>query len=230
MDTHIEKKVSQCEICQQQSTSSPARAYTNWSVAERPWQRIHLDFAGPFHNATWLICIDAFSKYPFVTKMASITAKATIDALKVIFSVEGLPDTIVTDNGRQFSAAEFQVFCNSNGITHLTTAPFHPASNGEAERFVRTFKTCPIGSSNKSPAELLHGRQPKTRLNMLVPTPTQGFDKRLRQELCTGSTVDSWCNSKQSWQYDVSHPSQVYVCKLQTTSLILRFPLSRVLT
>ncbi|XP_036322190.1 uncharacterized protein K02A2.6-like [Rhagoletis pomonella] len=140
MDTHIEKKVSQCEICQQQSTSSPARAYTNWPVAERPWQRLHLDFAGPFHNATWLICIDAFSKYPFVTKMASITAKATIDALKVIFSVEGLPDTIVTDNGRQFSAAEFQVFCNSNGITHLTTAPFHPASNGEAERFVRTFK------------------------------------------------------------------------------------------
>ncbi|XP_036347673.1 uncharacterized protein K02A2.6-like, partial [Rhagoletis pomonella] len=106
--------------------------------------------------------------------MASITAQATIDALKVIFSVEGLPDTIVTDNGRQFSAAEFQVFCNSNGITHLTTAPFHPASNGEAERFVRTFKTCPIGSSNKSPAELLHGRQPETRLNMLVPTPTQG--------------------------------------------------------
>ncbi|XP_017469088.1 PREDICTED: uncharacterized protein K02A2.6-like [Rhagoletis zephyria] len=33
MDTHIEKKVSQCEICQQQSTSSPARAYTNWPVA-----------------------------------------------------------------------------------------------------------------------------------------------------------------------------------------------------
>ncbi|XP_065077322.1 uncharacterized protein K02A2.6-like [Ochlerotatus camptorhynchus] len=47
---------------------------------------------------------------------------------------------VVTDNGTQFTAEKFQSFLKANGIKHCLTAPGHPATNGVAENFVKTFK------------------------------------------------------------------------------------------
>ena len=52
----------------------------------------------------------------------------------------GLPEQIVTDNGPQFTSDEFATFLKENGIKHIRSSPYHPLSNGAAERFVRTFK------------------------------------------------------------------------------------------
>ncbi|XP_046811309.1 uncharacterized protein K02A2.6-like [Lucilia cuprina] len=141
----------------------------------------------------WLIVVDSYSQFPYVAKIKNATSTSTIKSLQSIFAIEGLPETIITDNGTQFSTKEFNKFCEINGIQHLTTAPFHPASNGLAERFVRSFKTClkkELTSGNnlnssllaylttyrstpnkdgKSPAEIIHGRQPRTLLSLLKP-------------------------------------------------------------
>ena len=57
-----------------------------------------------------------------------------------MFSRYGLVDTIVSDNGRQFTSHDFQEFLLLNGINHILTAPGHPSTNGQAENFVKTFK------------------------------------------------------------------------------------------
>ena len=44
------------------------------------------------------------------------------------------------DNGSQLVSEEFETFLKMNGIQHLTSAPYHPTTNGLAERFVRTMK------------------------------------------------------------------------------------------
>jgi len=80
--------------------------------------------------------------------MSSTTTASTISALIAIFAIEGYPKTIVSDNGPQLTAETFKEFCLQHGINHLTTAPFHPASNGLAERIVQTFKTS-IGKNIK---------------------------------------------------------------------------------
>ena len=92
----------------------------------------------------------------------------------------------------QFLLAEFQQFVKLNGIKHVTTAPYHPASNGLAERAVQTlkiglkkitsgaledplaqflFQYCltPHSTTGTSPAELLMGRKPRSILDLMKP-------------------------------------------------------------
>lgn len=87
-----------------------------------------------------MIITDAFSKWPEVFKTHDITSKFTVSKLREVFARFGLPDTIVSDNGTQFTSEFFQDFVKQNRIKHITTAPAHPATNGAAENCVRSFK------------------------------------------------------------------------------------------
>jgi len=89
----------------------------------------------------WLIVMDAASKWPEVIKMSNkTTAEHTIDVLRTLFSRLDLPNQIVSDNRPQFTGEAYQQFYAGNGIHQTLTTPYHPRSNGEAERFVQTFK------------------------------------------------------------------------------------------
>ena len=69
-----------------------------------------------------------------------------------IFATHGQPETLVTDNGSCFTSAESQEFTQRNGIRHIRTSPYHPSSNGLAERSVQTLKNnlrkCLAGEMN----------------------------------------------------------------------------------
>ena len=82
---------------------------------------------------------DGLSRLP-VQGSYSTTSSKTIQVLRQLFAAYGLPQQLVTDNGPQFTSDEFSTFLKRNGIKHSRCTPYHPASNGEAERFVRTFK------------------------------------------------------------------------------------------
>ena len=84
-----------------------------------------------------LIVVDAYSKWLEVKPVSSATSSVTIEQLRTIFSTHGLPEVLVTDNGTSFISVEFQEFMKNNGVK---SAPYHPASNGLAERAVQTFK------------------------------------------------------------------------------------------
>ena len=72
--------------------------------------------------------------------MLSTTSTTTIQCLRGVFARFGLPERIVTDNAPNFVSAEFSHFLCQNGIKQTTSAPYHPASNGLAERAAKIFK------------------------------------------------------------------------------------------
>ena len=140
--------------------------------------------------------------------MSSTTAERTIIELRKLFATHRLSTLVVTDNGTQFTSQEFTEFLKLNGIQHYKSAPYHPTTNGEAERYVQTFKqamratkddpgtlstklmrfllayrTTPNATTGISPAELLFGRTLRTRLNLLKPDVfTKVLDKQARQK------------------------------------------------
>ena len=141
--------------------------------------------------------------------MSKTTSKVTIQQLRKIFAVQGLPELIITDNGPQFVSEEFKSFCQQRGIQHNTIAPYHPRSNGEAERLVETFKlsinkadpktvtelensvlnfpakyrSTPHTLMNCSPAETLNQRRLRTTFDLLHPCLSEIAQGRLHQKV-----------------------------------------------
>ncbi len=140
LDQEIEEQVKQCGKCQQ-NQKTPAEAPLHpWEWPGQPWSRVHIDYAGPYKGEMFLVLIDAYSKWLEIHVMKSTTSTATIEKLREIFAIHGLPKTVVSDNGTNFSSGEFELFMSQNGIKHIKVSPYHPASNGQAERAVRVFK------------------------------------------------------------------------------------------
>ena len=129
VDQNIEKVVRSCLACQKVKNTLPVAPLHPWLWPTKPWRRIHVDFAGPFLKRMFLLVTDAHSKWPKIIEMASMTSTKTIDELSRLFAAYGLPEQVVTDNGPQFVSQEFANFMKLNGIKHIKTSPYHPASN-----------------------------------------------------------------------------------------------------
>ena len=111
-----------------------------WEYLNRLWARVHVDHAGPFLGKQLLLLIDAHSKWLEVHTVSSTFSSVTINKLRDVFAIHGIPEQLVSDNGSVFTSNEFRQFMENNGINHTLTSPYHPRSNGLVERAVQTFK------------------------------------------------------------------------------------------
>lgn len=196
MNKQIEELVQNCSACQEVCNKPPSATLHPWSWPARPWQRVHIiDFARSFQESMFMLVVDAHSKWVEIFPLNSNTTEKTLQLLQNLFASYGLPDQIVTNNGSQFTSSEFQRFTKANGIKRIRSAPYHAATNGEAERYVQTFKkslraakgdpgnlqfklaqfllsyrSTPHSTTRLSPAELFLKRPLKTRLDLLHPS------------------------------------------------------------
>ncbi len=140
MNEDIESFISSCAVCQETQNFSNSSTLLPWPSAPSNFYRVNIDFFYK-HNYIFLILVDNKSKWVEVKLMQDGTnAKETILKLKEIFSTFGLPRELVSDNGPPFSSIEFNAFCQANGIQFIRSPPYHPQSNGIAERSVQTVK------------------------------------------------------------------------------------------
>lgn len=192
IDEEMENCVKGCETCQVNRKAPASVPLHPWSWPEKPWSRVHIDYAGPLHGKMFLLMIDARTKWLEVFMTTSSTSAATIELMRSSFAALGLPEVVVSDNAATFTSDEFAQFLRRNGIRHVRTPPYHPASNGLVERAVQTFKEglkklkegslstrlarflfkyriTPQSSTGVSPAELMYGRRLRSQLDQLQP-------------------------------------------------------------
>ena len=213
IEIDIENMAKSCRICATLA-SKPRKDFQPWPEPEHVWTRVHMDFLGPLWNSKWLVVIDAKSKFPFAADMGNDTSANNLcNVLEQAIDWLDPPTTLVSDNGPPFTSFEMKEFYNKYGIQHLTTAPYHPASNGIAERFVRSFKEGMIkeqqsGQTNKGtalrnvlrnyrwtphtttgipPAEALFQRPIRTELARLKPSATKLKIKQTKYD--TGQSI-----------------------------------------
>ena len=89
----------------------------------------------------FLIVTDAHSNWLEVIPSSGSTSQITIEKPRQIFAIHGLPELCVKDNGSAFIIEEFSLFLQKNGIRHITSAPYHPSSNGQDEKAVQVSQT-----------------------------------------------------------------------------------------
>ena len=181
IDADIEDYTKRCQECIKRS-QVPKEPLQPHDIPEGPWRKLGIDYFAFDGNSYVLIC-DYFSKFPFLYR-AKTSFWSLRDRLIDLFSIEGYPDEIVSDNGPPFQSKEFAKFLSGLGIKHTTSSPGYPRSNGFIERHIQTvknmlskssntrsfqevladFRTTHIGTGLSSPAEILQGRNLTTRV------------------------------------------------------------------
>ncbi|XP_011404918.1 PREDICTED: uncharacterized protein K02A2.6-like [Amphimedon queenslandica] len=238
LDTDIATNVQHGHHCQE-NRNSPAKAPLHpWEWPTQPWTRLHMDHAGPYQGKLFLVLVDSHSKWLEVCIVPSTSAEATIKVFKSIFSTHGIPEQIVTDNGTGFESGEFQDFMSQMGIQHICTSPYHPSSNGLAERAVKTFKSTVSKldglmehcltqfrfkyrvtsqtTTNLSAVQLLIGRRLRTIMDLLHPDASKRVEDKQRK-LMTDKRPRTFAVGDKVFVRDVLHKKWIPAVVIKIT-------------
>ena len=116
----------------------------DFELPQRRFAHIHADLvAMPVSNGFnhLLTIVDRFTRWPTAIPIRDISAETVIDALALNWIAQhGVPETITTDRGSQFTSEIWKQLLQTWGVKHSTTTAYHPQSNGLVERLHRRLK------------------------------------------------------------------------------------------
>lgn len=143
--TDVREYIANCETCKTTKATNRTLTPEMGKMAEscRPFQRLYIDLLGPYPRSKkgyigLLIVLDHFSKYHWLCPLKKFTSSVIIEFLeKQVFHHNGVPETVISDNGSQFKANEFNAFLTQYGVNHVYTALYSPQSNA-SERVNRS--------------------------------------------------------------------------------------------
>ncbi|XP_042338496.1 uncharacterized protein LOC121939556, partial [Plectropomus leopardus] len=200
MSSDVAQWCHACDRCQVAKEVQPtARSSMGHLLASRPNEILAMDFTlmEPTHNGieNVFVMTDVFSKYTLAVATCDQRA-ATVAQVLVTewFSKFGVPARIHSDQGRNFESVLIQQLCALYGIEKSRTTPYHPAGNGQCERFNRTlhnllrtlpvsrkrdwnsclpqllysYNTTPHQATGESPFLLMFGQEPRLPIDFLL--------------------------------------------------------------
>lgn len=157
-------------------------------IPDRPWAKVGCDLF-TFDDNNYVVTVDCYSNFWEIDYLQNTKASTVIQKLRAQFARHGIPDTVISDNGPQFTSEEFVKFSKTWEFEHITSSPGYPQSNGKAELAVKSakhlmkkakksecdpylalldFRNTPSQHLGSSPVQRLMNRRTKTLL------PTKG--------------------------------------------------------
>ena len=148
MTEDVRRYCKSCDVCQRtihKGSLAPA-PLGKMPLIDVPFKRVAIDLIGPINPKSSsgfryiLTLVDYATRYPEAVSLRNCTAKDVANALVSIFSRLGVPEEILTDQGRQFTSQYMKEVINLLEISHLMITPYHPMCNGLVESFNGTLK------------------------------------------------------------------------------------------
>lgn len=138
----VKEFVQACPKCAQSKSSnqSPPGFLQPLPVPSRPWSDISLDFVTGLppskNNTVILTIVDRFSKAVHYVPLPKLPSSLETAQLLIthVFRIHGIPSTIVSDRGPQFTSQVWKAFCGALGAKVNLSSGFHPQTNGQTER------------------------------------------------------------------------------------------------
>lgn len=134
----LEELVRNCPDCCK-AQKQRAQPLTPSPLPDLPWQKVATDLF-EWKKDTFLVIVDYYLRYIEIARLNQPTADEVITRTKSMLARHGIPETVISDNGPQYSAEAYARFAQEYHFKHVTSSPYFPQSNGEAERAVSTIK------------------------------------------------------------------------------------------
>ena len=131
--------VTCCLDCQRSKISRHSKApVVEIAIPARRFDHLHIDLVGPLQfssTSTYLLTlVDRTTRWPEAIPLAETTTSTCLSAIIANwFARFGVPATITTDQGAQFTSSAWTSTMKALGIQHICTTPYHPQSNGMVE-------------------------------------------------------------------------------------------------
>jgi transposase InsO family protein len=175
----VKQKVKSCDVCQKHRPSLQKEPMMPHDVPASPWMKVGMDFFD-LKGSHYLIIADYFSRFPIVRRMKTMTATELTTVCKTVFSEQGFPLEIFSDQGSQFTSTEFRRLAAQFDIKLTNSSPTYPQSNGFIEAMVKVvknlmikaiesgedphialliYRTTPLRPGLASPADLMRDRR-----------------------------------------------------------------------
>lgn len=232
----------QCQHFQPSQCREPIQAIMP-NIPCIPWHTLGTDLF-TYDGENFLIVADYHSKFPIVEPLGNCSTSNKVSVLtSKIFSMFGVPNCIISDNGPQFQGSAYQEMLQSYGVVHTTSSPHHSKSHGFIKRMIRTvksllkkllrdtdkallsFRTTPSAQHNPSPAELLFGR--KIQSNLSIHTRGVQDDSYRQQQETRQAEVDQRYNnhSQELPELNINQPIfyQDVACKTWLPGIIIGY-------
>lgn len=200
LSSDVERWCRECERCQVAKDSYPlAQSFMGHLLASRPNEILAIDFTvlEPSRSGmeNVLVMTDVFSKYTLAVPTRDQRAETVAQTLVTEWFYKfGVPSRLHSDQGRNFESLLLRQLCSLYEVGKSRTTPYHPAGNGQCERFNRTlhnllrtlpvsrkrdwvsclpqllfsYNTTPHHATGESPHFLMFGQEPRLPVDFLL--------------------------------------------------------------
>jgi len=133
MTKQITDHVLECPICLTHRDSNPKQPMISTEFPDRPYQKLGADLFY-LDGKNYLLKIDYYSCFFEVYYLPDTRSAPVIRKLQVHILRNGIVETLVTDNGPQYSSEAFADFAKTWDFEHHTSSPLHPKGNALSEK------------------------------------------------------------------------------------------------